>query len=100
MAEKIKIRGACDMPPMAKSLGPMSWNKTGSWRNATPVIDYEKCTSCMICWKFCPDCAVSCEDPPRIDYDYCKGCGVCVEECPAGAITMIEGATPPPEVGK
>ena len=91
MAEKKDIRGVCDMPPMAKSLGRMDWNKTGSWRNVTPVIDYEKCTSCMLCWKFCPDVAISCEEPPRILLDFCKGCGICAEECPQDAITMREG---------
>ncbi len=91
MTEKIDIRGACDMPPMAKSLGRMSWNLTGSWRNVTPVIDYEKCTLCMLCWKFCPDLAVTCTEPPQIILDYCKGCGVCAEECPANCIEMKEG---------
>lgn len=91
MSEKIIIEGAHDMPPMAKSSGRMSWNKTGSWRNVTPVIDYEKCTKCMICWKYCPDLAISCEEPPRIILDYCKGCGVCAEECPTKCITMKEG---------
>ncbi len=91
MTEKIEIRGACDMPPMAKSLGRMSWNKTGSWRNVTPVIDYEKCTRCMFCWKFCPDLAISCADPPEVILDYCKGCGVCAEECPVNCIEMKEG---------
>ncbi len=95
MTEKIDIKGAHDMPPMAKSLGRMSWNKTGSWRNVTPVIAYEKCNSCMICWKFCPDVAITCEAPPKIIYDFCKGCGVCAEECPADAVEMIEGAEPP-----
>ena len=91
MSEKIEIRGACDMPPMAMSLGRMSWNKTGSWRNVTPVIDYEKCTRCMICWKFCPDLAITCTEPPEIILEYCKGCGVCAEECPVKCIEMKEG---------
>ena len=78
------------MPPMAMSLGRMSWNKTGSWRNVTPVIDYEKCTRCMICWKFCPDLAITCTEPPEIILEYCKGCGVCAEECPVKCIEMKE----------
>jgi len=41
-----------DMPPMPASLGMMTHNKTGSWRNVRPVINYEKCINCFICWKF------------------------------------------------
>ena len=40
----------------------------------------------MLCWKFCPEPAISPADPPVIDYDYCKGCGICIVECPYGAI--------------
>jgi 2-oxoacid:acceptor oxidoreductase delta subunit (pyruvate/2-ketoisovalerate family) len=91
MTKKMEIRGASDMPPMAKSLGRMSWNLTGAWRNVTPVIDYEKCTRCMICWKFCPDLAITCTEPPEIILEYCKGCGVCAQECPVKCIEMKEG---------
>jgi 2-oxoacid:acceptor oxidoreductase delta subunit (pyruvate/2-ketoisovalerate family) len=63
-------------------------NKTGLWRTFKPVIDYEKCIKCYICWKFCPDVAIIIDDIPKIDYDYCKGCGICANECPKKAITM------------
>jgi pyruvate ferredoxin oxidoreductase delta subunit len=89
MSPKIEIHGERDMPVRAMSLGMMDWNKTGSWRNLRPVIDYEKCNRCMICWKFCPDACIRIEDErPVIDYDYCKGCVVCVEECPVDAILV------------
>lgn len=95
MSDEVDIKGANDMPAMAMSLGKMTYNKTGSWRNMTPVLDGEKCNGCMLCWKFCPDVCMSADDPPIIDYDFCKGCGVCANECPVDAIEMIEGATPP-----
>ncbi len=95
MSKEIKIKGVSDMPPMAMSLGRMSWNKTGAWRNMTPVLDEDKCTGCMICWKFCPDTSITCEDPPKIIYEFCKGCGICAVECKFDAIEMIEGAEPP-----
>ena len=63
-------------------------NKTGLWRTFKPVINYEKCIKCYICWKFCPDVAIIIDDFPKIDYDYCKGCGICANECPKKAITM------------
>jgi len=54
-----------------------------------PVIDLSKCSHCMLCWKFCPEPAISIEDnKPVINYDYCKGCGICIEVCPVKAITF------------
>jgi len=88
--EKIKFRHLGDLPPMTVSSGTMMVNKTGGWRSVRPVIDTEKCTSCMICWKFCPEACIVVKDGPVIDLDYCKGCGICAEECPVGAITLVE----------
>ena len=83
-------------------------NKTGSWRVFKPVINYEKCIRCMICWQFCPEPAIfkvkdeeekKKYDAPKdaikrlpapvIDYDYCKGCGICYNECPVKAIDFV-----------
>lgn len=90
--EKVIINGEKDMPPMPASLGSMLSNPTSSWRSIRPVIREEKCTRCMICWKYCPEPAILPTDPPTIDYDYCKGCGICIEECPFDAIdTENEG---------
>jgi len=78
--------------------------KTSSWRTSKPVIDYSKCTRCMICWKYCPDVAIDIDENPNyaapgerflkmeapfIDYDHCKGCGICAKECPFDAIEMV-----------
>ncbi|MCK4328869.1 4Fe-4S binding protein [candidate division WOR-3 bacterium] len=89
-AKKIDWKGVDDMPEMAVSLSTMRVNKTASWRNLKPIIDYDKCKPCGICWKFCPEPAILLKEDgsPVIDYDYCKGCGICVEECPRKAITM------------
>ena len=69
--------------------------RTGDWRVAHPVINYELCTpakinrpACFLCWTFCPDAVISKTVPPKIDLEYCKGCGICVEECPTKAISM------------
>ena len=90
MADKIKFKNIKDLPPMTVSTGSMLINKTGGWRSLRPVVDAEKCTSCMICWKFCPEVCITPEDVPEIDMDYCKGCGICAVESPTGAITLIE----------
>ncbi|MEW6455405.1 MAG: 4Fe-4S binding protein [Acidobacteriota bacterium] len=90
-SELIIIEKESDMPPMAMSLGYMTYNKTGSWRNIKPIINYDICIDCMICWKFCPDACVLIENGrPLIDYDFCKGCGICAEECPKDCIEMVE----------
>ena len=34
-------------------------NRTDSWRIQTPKLDYSTCIRCMICWKFCPDDAIT-----------------------------------------
>jgi len=88
-----------ELPPSAISFASMNYNKTGNWRNFRPVINYAKCTSCLICWKFCPEGAIKLKKTkknnkevikPVINYDYCKGCGICWEECPTGAIDIIQ----------
>jgi 2-oxoacid:acceptor oxidoreductase delta subunit (pyruvate/2-ketoisovalerate family) len=97
MADEIKFETIEDLPPMVISSGLMLVNKTGGWRSVRPVIDAEKCTSCMVCWKFCPDACITPGDSrggveplPYINLDYCKGCGICAEECPRDAIALVE----------
>jgi pyruvate ferredoxin oxidoreductase delta subunit len=68
--------------------------KTGDWRTDRPIWNPEKCTSCLICWVYCPDSAIIVDEEGKmrgIDLDYCKGCGICAEECPPKnkAITMV-----------
>jgi 2-oxoisovalerate ferredoxin oxidoreductase delta subunit len=83
----VKLETEKDMPELPASMGSMLVNKTASWRSIRPVMVPEKCTRCMICWKYCPEPAILPTDPPTIDYEYCKGCGICIEECPFDAIT-------------
>ena len=63
---------------------------TGNWRTYRPVIDYAKCTDCMICYAYCPESAMSVEvdGRVRIDYDNCKGCMICMTECPLKAVSQ------------
>ena len=79
--------------------------KTGNWRTFRPVIRYEECIRCYICWQFCPEPAIRKVDGSKypaplpalqkkeaveIDYDYCKGCGICVNECPKKSIDFVK----------
>jgi 2-oxoisovalerate ferredoxin oxidoreductase delta subunit len=90
-AEKIIFASEKEVPLMPMSLGSMSFNKTGAWRNIRPEINLADCIQCGICWKFCPDVAIYIENEfPVVDYDYCKGCGICAEECPTKCIAMVE----------
>ncbi|MCK4593813.1 4Fe-4S binding protein [bacterium] len=88
----VHLKNINDIPTMAKTLGTMLVNETGSWRNIYPIIDNEACTQCGICWKFCPDMSINedSEGYPVVDLVYCKGCGVCAAECPKGCIEMVE----------
>jgi 2-oxoacid:acceptor oxidoreductase delta subunit (pyruvate/2-ketoisovalerate family) len=76
-------------------------NKTGSWRTERPILDLEKCISCMNCIQACNDYS---PDAPTIltqygkdgllkvtgiGYDHCKGCAACVTVCPNQAIHMV-----------
>ncbi|MDA3803041.1 MAG: 4Fe-4S binding protein [Patescibacteria group bacterium] len=70
-------------------------NKTGSWRTYKPEFNHEKCISCGLCSKICPEGCILMEkiknfdkEKPMVDYDYCKGCGLCASECPVKAINM------------
>jgi pyruvate ferredoxin oxidoreductase delta subunit len=66
--------------------------KKYSTRTMRPVVDFEICTKCTICWLQCPD---SCFDvTPTGHYDAnmeaCCGCGVCEAVCPVkDCITMV-----------
>lgn len=67
-------------------------SRTGAWRSARPVIDYDRCNRCTwICSTLCPDSAikVDADHTPRIDYDHCKACMVCVAVCPPHAIRIV-----------
>ncbi|RMF88856.1 MAG: (4Fe-4S)-binding protein [Nitrospinota bacterium] len=64
-------------------------------RTMRPVIDFEKCTKCTLCWLQCPD---TCFDvTPDGFYDAnmeaCCGCGVCEAVCPVpDCIVMVNEA--------
>ena len=69
--------------------------KKYSARTMRPLVVFDKCIKCTLCWLHCPD---SCFDvTPDSYYDvhleYCTGCGICADVCPIdGCITMVNEA--------
>jgi pyruvate ferredoxin oxidoreductase delta subunit len=68
-------------------------NKTGGWRTYYPIVDSQKCITCGLCAKVCPEGIISKDTKNSKEYyhadlAYCKGCGLCAAECPVIAITM------------
>jgi len=66
--------------------------KKFSTRTMRPVVDFDTCIKCTLCWLHCPD---SCFDvTPENLYDAnmqaCCGCGVCEAVCPVkDCVTMV-----------
>jgi pyruvate ferredoxin oxidoreductase delta subunit len=61
-------------------------------RTMRPVINFETCTKCTLCWLQCPDTCfdVTPEGLYDSDMESCCGCGVCEDVCPvADCITMV-----------
>jgi 2-oxoacid:acceptor oxidoreductase delta subunit (pyruvate/2-ketoisovalerate family) len=64
---------------------------TGGWRTFRPVVDFERCTHCLLCWLMCPDVSMETAGNKLIGVDllHCKGCGICAEVCPPKVISMV-----------
>lgn len=62
-------------------------------RTMRPVIRFDTCIKCDLCWYSCPD---ECFDSTLeghfdVAYDYCVGCGRCAEVCPVPeCIVMVD----------
>lgn len=76
---------------VVSSPGNASQYKTGDWRSLRPIVDFEKCIRCGVCYIFCPDMAIMKNDDGYFEADlyYCKGCGICAQECFTGCISMV-----------
>lgn len=70
-------------------IGPKGQNrndmfKRGTTKTERPVVRFDLCIKCTLCWMDCPD---ECFDPTDdglydITYEYCVGCHKCADVCP------------------
>jgi len=61
-------------------------------RTMRPVIDFDKCIKCTLCWLQCPDSCFDVMPDGMYDanMDACCGCGVCEAVCPEkDCVTMV-----------
>ena len=61
-------------------------------RTQRPVVNYETCTKCTLCWLNCPDASfdVTPEGTYDVNLQACCGCGICEAVCPVpNCITMV-----------
>ncbi len=81
-----------EVPPGTVAFGASALKvQTGLWRSMRPLIDSEKCVSCLKCWIQCPDDSIELNADNRVcgvNLFFCKGCGLCEKLCPTKAITM------------
>lgn len=57
---------------------------------AKAVVNREKCTICLTCYRCCPHGAISWDDKAVISSLACQGCGICASECPMDAIQLVD----------
>jgi pyruvate ferredoxin oxidoreductase delta subunit len=66
--------------------------KKWSTRTRRPLINFDLCIKCTLCWLQCPDeCfEVTPEGTYEVVYEACIGCSICEEVCPVeNCITMV-----------
>ena len=69
--------------------------KKYSTRSMRPVIDFETCIKCTLCWLQCPDTCFDVTPDGLYDanMESCCGCGVCEAVCPVpDCVTMVNEA--------
>jgi len=90
-------RGGAFQDPETQKVGGFRPERTATFkkfstRTMRPVVDFDTCIKCTLCWLQCPD---SCFDvTPDGLYDAnmqaCCGCGVCEAVCPVpNCVTMV-----------
>jgi len=66
--------------------------KKFSTRTMRPVINFDTCTKCTLCWLHCPDTCfdITADGLYDANMEACCGCGVCEAVCPVKeCVTMV-----------
>ena len=92
--EGIVVRGA----PSKFEYGPRGLGRNPDFKRGTsktqrPVVRFDICTKCTLCWYDCPDEVFDVTKEGYYDpnYEYCTGCGRCAEICPVDdCIVMVD----------
>ncbi len=66
--------------------------KKATTRSFRPVVNFETCTKCTLCWLNCPDGSfdVTADGTYEANLDACCGCGICEAVCPVeNCIRMV-----------
>jgi pyruvate ferredoxin oxidoreductase delta subunit len=61
-------------------------------RAQRPVVNFDTCTKCTLCWLNCPDGSfdVTPDGTYDVHLEACCGCGVCAAVCPVpNCVTMV-----------
>ena len=84
--------------PRHFEIGPNGQSRNEQFKRFTtrtqrPIVRFDLCTKCQLCWYDCPDEAF---DPTSdglydVNLDYCVGCGRCAQVCPVQeCIVMVD----------
>ena len=77
--------------------GPYKAERNPNYQSLTlrtnrPLINFNSCRQCGLCWLHCPDSAfdITPDGYYDVNLEYCNGCGICVAVCPVkGCINML-----------
>ncbi|HZV50184.1 MAG TPA: 4Fe-4S dicluster-binding protein [Candidatus Dormibacteraeota bacterium] len=79
--------------PAVKVGGNNELFKKYTTRTARPLVKFDACVKCQVCYAVCPD---ECFVPTPaghydVNYEHCCGCGICAQTCPVpGCIEMVD----------
>jgi pyruvate ferredoxin oxidoreductase delta subunit len=90
-------QGAPYADPVTKQVGGFRPARSTELKKATtrtmrPVVNFETCTKCKLCWLNCPDGSFDVTPDGTYDanLDACCGCGICESVCPVpNCIRMV-----------
>ncbi len=101
-------QGAPYADPVTKEVGGFRPARSKELKKATtrtmrPVVNFETCTKCTLCWLNCPDGSFDVTPDGTYDanLDACCGCGICESVCPVpNCIRMVPETSFPDSAGQ